>query len=207
MVLKKILVAIFSIEIVFLGKKWYKYIEEEKRNSRTNKLEEKKMGEIEAVNIQVNADIGDVADWFLLKENMSNKKIQKLCYYAQAWSLAKLDTDISTNCTFEAWVHGPVNMKLYKKFKSFGWRSLKIVESDIKMVTDKVNAVFCAEQKEVLEAVWDTYGMLSADELEALTHEEKPWKEQRKGLNPFENSRNEISVETMKEFYRSIALD
>lgn len=165
------------------------------------------MGEIKAVDIPINADIGDVADWFLLKENMSNKKIQKLCYYAQAWSLAKLDTDISKNCTFEAWVHGPVNMKLYKKFKSFGWRSLKIIESDIEMVTDKVNSIFCEEQKEVLEAVWDTYGMLSADELESLTHEEAPWKEQRKGLNPFENSRNEISVETMKSYYRSIALD
>ena len=27
----------------------------------------------------------DVAAWFLLKEDMTHKKIQKLCYYAEAW--------------------------------------------------------------------------------------------------------------------------
>ena len=36
--------------------------------------------------VSVNADITDVANWFLLKEDMSHKKIQKLCYYAEAWS-------------------------------------------------------------------------------------------------------------------------
>ena len=27
----------------------------------------------------------EIANWFLLKESMSHKKLQKLCYYAQAW--------------------------------------------------------------------------------------------------------------------------
>lgn len=27
----------------------------------------------------------DVAEWFLSKESMTNKKLQKLCCYAQAW--------------------------------------------------------------------------------------------------------------------------
>ena len=165
------------------------------------------MKEIEAIDISVDADIGDVADWFLLKENMSNKKIQKLCYYAQAWSLAKLDTDISRNCSFEAWVHGPVNMSLYKKFKTYGWRPLKIVESDISIVNERVNILFCNEQKEILNAVWDTYGCLSADELESLSHTEDPWIEQREGLEPLENSRNIISTDTIKKYYRRIALD
>lgn len=33
------------------------------------------MEEIKAVRIPINADIKDVSDWFLLKKNMSNKKI------------------------------------------------------------------------------------------------------------------------------------
>lgn len=27
----------------------------------------------------------DVAEWFLSKESMTNKNLQKLCYCAQAW--------------------------------------------------------------------------------------------------------------------------
>lgn len=30
----------------------------------------------------------DIANWFLSKEPMTHKKLQKLCYYAQAWGLA-----------------------------------------------------------------------------------------------------------------------
>ena len=30
----------------------------------------------------------EIADWFLNKGNMTQKKLQKLCYYAQAWCYA-----------------------------------------------------------------------------------------------------------------------
>lgn len=205
---KLLILLILCVYIVIVMKKCYKY---NKRNSlldvRMSDLGGIKMAGLETVNIDVKADIGDVADWFLLKENMSNKKIQKLCYYAEAWSLAKLDIDIAKNSKFEAWVHGPVNIDLYKRFKSFGWRSLKIIENDVEMVQDRIASLFCKEQIALLDAVWDTYGCLSADELEALTHKEMPWLEQRDGLGRFENSRNEISSETMKKYYRSIALE
>ena len=36
-------------------------------------------------------DARDVAEYFLTKEKMSNKKLQKLCYYAQAWHYAFYD--------------------------------------------------------------------------------------------------------------------
>ena len=32
--------------------------------------------------------VKDVAEFFLTKQSMTNKKIQKLCYYAQAWFYA-----------------------------------------------------------------------------------------------------------------------
>ena len=123
------------------------------------------MDKIGAENIEIRATVFDVADWFLLKANMSNKKIQKLCYYAEAWSLAKLDQPIANNCVFEAWVHGPVNKEL-----------------------------------------WDTYGEFSADQLEAQTHLEKPWLEQREGLGKFQNSSRRLNEDTMRAYYRSIAI-
>lgn len=165
------------------------------------------MSRVEPTTCEVKAEIRDVADWFLLKENMSNKKIQKLCYYAQAWSLVKLNLPIAKNAQFQAWVHGPVNIELYTSFKKFGWRELKIVDADVEMVKQRLNKVFNASQKDLLESVWETYGEYGADELEELTHNEEPWLEQRRGLNKYECSQNVISEETMKRYYSSIAIN
>lgn len=85
---------------------------------------------IEIVNKPIKADITDVADWFLLKGNMSNKKIQKLCYYAEAWSLTLLDQHIADHSEFEAWVHGPVNRTLYQIYDGYGWHELKITNRE-----------------------------------------------------------------------------
>lgn len=163
------------------------------------------MAEVEMVDKPIKADITDVADWFLLKENMSNKKIQKLCYYAEGWSLALLNQDIANNSEFEAWVHGPVNQTLYKRFKGFGWHELKITNPEEVMA--RIEPLFTDEQIEVLESVWDTYGEYGADQLEALTHSERPWLEQRNGLGKYESSNRLISSSTMKEFYKSIEIN
>ena len=164
------------------------------------------MDKVEVVPYQVEANIDDVAYWFLLKENMSNKKIQKLCYYAQAWSLVKLNMPIAKNAVFQAWVHGPVNIDLYKIFKKFGWRELKIKKDKIEEIKERIDTVFNSSQKELLESVWETYGEFAADELESLTHSEDPWLEQREGLNKFECSQNIISDESMKKYYSSIQI-
>mgnify|MGYP002620145647 FL=1 len=159
---------------------------------------------IEIVNKPIKADITDVADWFLLKGNMSNKKIQKLCYYAEAWSLTLLDQDIADHSEFEAWVHGPVNRTLYQIYDGYGWNLLTI--TNYEEVKSRLELLFSSEQVEVLEAVWDTYGEYGADQLEALTHTERPWLEQRTGLGKFESSHNVISSTTMKEYYNSIKI-
>lgn len=71
----------------------------------------------------------------------------------------------------------------------------------------RMEKLFTPEQVEVLEAVWDTYGEYEADQLEALTHTELPWLEQRTGLGKFESSHNVISSTTMKEYYNSIKVN
>lgn len=159
---------------------------------------------IEIVDKPIKADITDVADWFLLKGNMSNKKIQKLCYYAEAWSLTLLDQDIADHSEFEAWVHGPVNRTLYQIYDGYGWNLLTI--TNYEEVKSRLELLFTPEQVEVLEAVWDTYGEYGADQLEALTHTERPCLEQRTGLGKFESSHNVISSTTMKEYYNSIKI-
>ena len=58
----------------------------------------------------------DIANWFLEKQSMTHKKLQKMCYYAQAWSYALKNRPIM-DAEFEAWVHGPVCRELYEKYK------------------------------------------------------------------------------------------
>ena len=57
-------------------------------------------------------DVRVVAQYFLWKSSMSHKKLEKMCYYAQAWYLANHGRPLMPN-RFEAWVHGPVSPDLY----------------------------------------------------------------------------------------------
>ena len=60
------------------------------------------------------ATVFDVAFYILDKlGDMSTMKLQKLCYYAQAWSLA-WDGVPLFNEDFQAWANGPVCRELYE---------------------------------------------------------------------------------------------
>lgn len=139
--------------------------------------------------------IENVADWFLSKEPMTHKKLQKLCYYAVAWGWALMGRNVTSNGRFEAWIHGPASPTLYRKYKGHGWNDIPGVA-----ITPKV----ADDLSELLEAVWVTYGAKSGNELEAISHSEKPWRAARNGLQSDELSTNEISGTAMKDFYTSI---
>lgn len=140
------------------------------------------------------ASIFDVANWFTDKEKMTHKKLQKLCYYAVAWSYAICPEPIC-EAVFEAWVHGPVSPELYNEYKKYGFNWIN---------KTNIKPEFSAENQELLESVWETYGDMTANSLEVLTHSEMPWIKARIGLKPNENSNNKISREDMTSYYRSI---
>lgn len=142
--------------------------------------------------------IFDVANWFLQKEEMTPKKLQKLCYYAQAWSLALKDSAIMDGVQFEAWVHGPVNYDLWQKCKGFGWNHIR--QDYLKDVSKPIDR----EDEEILESVWETYGDLYGSQLEALTHTEDPWIKARGDLGAFDLSHENISYHDMKRYYKKI---
>ena len=142
--------------------------------------------------------IFDVARWFLSKESMSHKKLQKLCYYAYAWFLVFFNDQESVSATlntlcatgFEAWVHGPVSPELYHMYKGFGWNDIPKEETCPAFPKDVVD---------LLNQVWDAYGSFSADQLERLTHTETPWQEARKGKRPDEPSN--VKIDDKQIFY------
>lgn len=135
----------------------------------------------------------EVADWFLAKGEgkISPKKLQKLVYYAYAWTLTLLN-DSAENLTnklfddgrFEAWVHGPVIHGLYNEYAEYGFNNISKF---------KTQPTFTEDIEDVLNQVWDVYGKYNADQLESMTHQESPWKNARKGLSPLDSSSNPIS--------------
>ena len=137
----------------------------------------------------------DVANWFLAKAPITPKKLQKLCYYAQAWCFALKGYRLE-NTDYEAWVHGPVSPALWERFKGFGYDPI--------VFRGNASTSFAPEDLQLLEDVWDTYGNQSGNALEALTHRELPWLEARNGYKPGERCSVIISPSSMASFYKSI---
>ena len=137
--------------------------------------------------------VRDIARWFLSKESMTHKKVQKLCYYAQAWYCTLYDGSPLYQDEIQAWVHGPVIPSLYPVYADYRWNCIPQVLSDIPVFDDKTT--------DVLQAVYNTYGPLSGDQLERLTHSEQPWIEARGNLKPWEGCTEEISLSTMRVYY------
>lgn len=147
------------------------------------------------------ADIFDVANYFRWKtdyesgDNMTNLKLQKLCYYALAWHKTFTGNRLFEE-EFKAWDHGPLNEELYHYYRSLiskGWDS--IPPEDIKEQFDPTE-VFELSELESLQEVWDSYGHLGAKHLEQLTHQEDPWLKTSKN--------NIIPVELMEGYYTQV---
>jgi uncharacterized phage-associated protein len=136
----------------------------------------------------------DVANYFLSRANegeesdVSNLKLQKLIYYAQAFHLAIFDKPFFDE-DFEAWTHGPVCPVIYRQYKQFGSSPIK-VDSEINL--DQ----FSQDQLDLLEEIYDVFGQFSAWKLRNMTHEETPWKEK-------EGFAGIIDKSSMMEFYKT----
>lgn len=141
------------------------------------------------------SSVYELANWFLMKKPMTHKKLQKLCYYAQAWSYALRNVPI-VDTQFEAWVHGPVSRDLYAIYAGNSYQDI--------LPNKSVHFPFTNEEEEILESVWVTYGEYTANALEALSHNEPPWIEARAGISPNESSDRIISTDTMRKYYQSI---
>lgn len=162
-----------------------------------------------------------VADYFLrlvdedAGDGISNLKLQKLVYYAQAWHLAITDEPLFLD-EIEAWKHGPVVPSLYIKYKRFGWESIrpsaiapavlsmKPWEPSVIRRSKTSVALVKKATKAILGDVWETYGQFSAKRLEELTHSEDPWIDARQGCKPHEASSAVISRETMHRYYAQL---
>ncbi len=128
---------------------------------------------------------------------VTNLKLQKLLYYCQAWHLAVLDKPLFPE-RIEAWIHGPVVPPVFGDFKHYRWNPIDWNPPDVTIgVGDPRWPI-----SECVEEVMHAYGEFSGPQLEAMTHQEDPWKEARKGIPSDIPSTAVISHEAMIRFYR-----
>jgi len=142
----------------------------------------------------------DVANFFLACGNefgdpMTNLRLQKLVYYAQAWYLANYGKPLFTE-DFEAWVHGPVIPELYQKYKRYGPNPIysNVSLSDIEKRFDE-------DTKNFLREIAEVYLSFTTYNLERMTHFEDPWTMVRKGFPADASCNNIISKDSMRMYY------
>lgn len=127
------------------------------------------------------------------KGSVSSMKLQKLCYYCQAWSLVWDDEELFPE-DFQAWANGPVCPELY--FHTQG--QFKVTSED---EADKVDGFLTENQIDTIDRVLDHYFVYDAQTLSHLSHSEEPWQKAREGIPAGAICCNVISKASMSEYY------
>ena len=141
-------------------------------------------------------EVRDVAAYILGRAGrMTTMKLQKLCYYAQAWSLVWDERPLFPE-RIEAWANGPVCPDLYYMHKGMFSISPGDIDGDVDAI-DK-------EGRETVDAVLDFYGSLDAYRLSELTHHERPWMDARGDTPKGLPCSTEITPAAMAEYYGSL---
>ena len=122
-------------------------------------------------------------------------KLQKLCYYAQAWSLVWDDSPLF-NEDFYAWENGPVCKELFFATQGLFSVSANDESGDASKISHK--------QMITIEAVLDFYGKRDAQWLSQLTHMEEPWKNARNRYVHGQSPSDIITKESMAMYYGSL---
>lgn len=136
----------------------------------------------------------DVAKYVLEKcGTMTTMKLQKLCYYSQAWTLVWEESRLFPD-RIEAWANGPVSPMLYQKHRGkFTIDANELKEGD--------STKLSSNQKHDVDKVLDFYGPMSGYELSQLTHHEDPWRNARGNCPSGARCQEQITESAMAEYY------
>ena len=143
------------------------------------------------------ASIFDVAKYILAKQGkMSTWKLQKLCYYSQAWQLAWTGEALFDE-DFEAWANGPVCPVLFHEHRGkYAISEKDFNKGDINNLT--------ADEKETVDVVLNDYGAMEPYQLREQSHAEMPWIMARGNWPDGARCNTVISKDSMGEYYGSL---
>ncbi len=126
---------------------------------------------------------------------LTNLKLQKLLYYAQAWYLVNYDKPLFGD-EIQAWDFGPVVPKVFNKFKKF--KASPITYSEC----GNEEHAFTQEQLGFLTEFFNVFSGFSATQLVSMSHEEAPWKDAYRV-----KAYSVVDTEGMKSFYSKLYKD
>ncbi len=124
-----------------------------------------------------------------------HRRLQKLLYYAQAWSLVVRQSEMFPE-TVEAWRDGPVIKDVYEAMPEEAHENRQL-----ELGMFKGDYALDAEESKFVRSVWTAYKHLSANGLADRTHEEDPWKDARGDLDEDAHSNAVISVEAIAAYF------
>lgn len=141
-----------------------------------------------------------IACIFVKLEEVTPLMLQKLLYFIQGVYSALYGRPIfMEDCM--AWIHGPVYPEVYDLFRDFKYNPIDdarfaLLEGTADALTD--------EEKRVIGLVVNTFGIYGGKVLERITHNEKPWKEARKGYDDSVPSSELLPKERIMKYYMSV---
>jgi uncharacterized phage-associated protein len=143
----------------------------------------------------------DIARYIILTahENgdvITNLKLQKLLYYAQAWYMVHHEGKKLFSDSIEAWKFGPVVKDVYDLYKRFSRNPIdeEVNNEDF----DRLSP----EDREFMDAFLVEFMDHSALSLVNMIHNEPPWKEAFHEEDPF--CPRAISTDSMYNYYSKL---
>ncbi len=125
---------------------------------------------------------------------LTNLRLQKLLYYAQAWSLVLRESELFSD-ELEAWRHGPIVAAVVHAL------------SDGPGVNPIPSEAFAAapdlqgEAAALVRCVWEAYNPYSALQLSNMTRAETPWRNAWNDRPTEESGAEPISVIDLEDFF------
>ena len=126
----------------------------------------------------------------LPNDSIDNLKVNKLCFFAQGWSLAKTGNPLFDE-EIQAWDYGPVVPSVYQAYKCYGKDPIN------KPSYEFDESLLSNDEISLLTDVYMEYGKYTSAALINMTHrKDTPWKEAYKPL-----LNKEITINSMKEYF------
>ncbi len=139
-----------------------------------------------------------VANYFIIlglddkEEYMTNLRLNKLMYFAQAWSLALLHKPLFQE-SIEAWAYGPVVPSIYREYKENGKRPIESVSPEFSI------EMFSDEERELLSSVMAAYRKYSTPGLVDIAHiKDGPWDK------AYNSNKRIIDQEDIRKFFSKL---
>lgn len=146
----------------------------------------------------IESEIEVISEYIItIGKEITPLSLQKILYYAQGFYKAFFGKFLfEEDC--QAWVHGPVYVNIYEKYKEFKSANISIdIDYDIE-------DIIVDEKREILDVIIKYFGYYNGKALEKMSHYETPWINARKGLLPTENSNNIINKEDIKDYFEKV---